>query len=450
MMRLPANHPLRIELNNEVHARPPESLVAPCRLSYIALWSDYAMRERQWQAVSALTQRYGAVPPAQDATHYSAELGPFRLKWERHTEFVRYTFIAPGITDNPFGEPALLSVPADWLADLPGEIIVASHAAVIPDGQAIQDIDTLGARFFGGSTLIGSSVSGGTARTLTDFHVHGDGFSRFIILDQGMTPRQSGRIVQRILEIETYRMLALMALPAARELGPILSRCERDLAETTSALIDAAEVDEPKLLEQLTRLEAEIESRQSATAYRFSAAAAYYTLVQSRIDELREERIQGLQTFREFTERRLAPAMNTCHATTSRHDALSQRVARATQLLSTRVDINQERQNRALLESMNRRARLQLRLQETVEGLSIAAVTYYVVGLVGFLAKGIKGAGVDLNPDIAMGISVPIVILMVGLGVRSIRNMVSREREQARTAVEHSARGGTNDSEMDP
>ncbi len=123
MIRLPPNHPLRIELNNEVHARPPESVIAPCRMSYIALWSDYTMREKQWQAVSALTQRYGAVPPSRDATHYSAELGPFRLKWERHTEFVRYTFIVPGASDNPFSEPALLSVPQDWLAQLPGEII---------------------------------------------------------------------------------------------------------------------------------------------------------------------------------------------------------------------------------------------------------------------------------------------------------------------------------------
>jgi uncharacterized membrane-anchored protein len=285
---------------------------------------------------------------------------------------------------------------------------------------------------------VGSSVSTDSARVLTDFHLHGDGFSRFLILDKHMTPRQAGRIVQRVLEIETYRMMALLALPVARELGPILSRCERDLAETTSALIKAKEIDEPELLDQLTRLEAEIESRQSATAYRFAAASAYYSLVQSRIDELREERIVGLQTFREFTERRLAPAMNTCLTMAERHDALSQRVSRATQLLSTRVDINQERQNRALLESMNRRARLQLRLQETVEGLSIAAVTYYVVGLVGFVAKGLKSAGFDINPDLAMGISVPIIILLVALGVRKIRQMVAHEANQsARGAASH-------------
>jgi uncharacterized membrane-anchored protein len=438
MLKLPDNHPLRIELNNEVHARPPEALVAPCRISYIALWSDYTMRERQWQAVCDLTARYGAVPPSKDATHYSADLGPFRMKWERHTEFVRYTFTVPGASDNPFAEPALLNVPAAWLASLPGETLVASHAAVIADSESAHDLDQLGTRLFGGSALVGSSVSTDSARVLTDFHLHGDGFSRFLILDKHMTPRQAGRIVQRVLEIETYRMMALLALPVARELGPILSRCERDLAETTSALIKAKEIDEPELLDQLTRLEAEIESRQSATAYRFAAASAYYSLVQSRIDELREERIVGLQTFREFTERRLAPAMNTCLTMAERHDALSQRVSRATQLLSTRVDINQERQNRALLESMNRRARLQLRLQETVEGLSIAAVTYYVVGLVGFVAKGLKSAGFDINPDLAMGISVPIIILLVALGVRKIRQMVAHEASQpARGAASH-------------
>ncbi len=155
---------------------------------------------------------------------------------------------------------------------------------------------------------------------------------------------------------------------------------------------DAA--DEPALLDRLTRLEAEIENRQSETRFRFSASDAYYELVRQRIDELREQRIQGLQTFREFTERRLAPAMNTCRSAAARQESLSQRVARATRLLSTRVDLTRERQNQALLESMDRRASLQLRLQSTVEGLSVAAVTYYVVALIGHAAEALHEAGI--------------------------------------------------------
>ena len=239
----------------------------------------------------------------------------------------------------------------------------------------------------------------------TDYRIHGDGFSRLLVVDRSLAPRQAGRTVQRLVEIDTYRLLALLALPLARESTPLLARWEQELAQITKAMISAAEQDEPVLLDRLTRLEAEIEGRASDVHFRFSAAAAYHELVLQRINDLRETRIAGLQTFREFIERRLAPAMNTCRAVSARQETLSRRVSRATQLLSTRVDISRERQNQALLESMNRRAKLQLRLQQTVEGLSVAAITYYVVSLVGYLAKGLHSAGVAINAELAGWVS---------------------------------------------
>ena len=130
--------------------------------------------------------------------------------------------------------------------------------------------------------------------------------------------------------------------------------------------------------------------------------------------------------FAEFTERRLSPAMRTCEAVSGRLSTVSERVARATQLLSTRVGISRERQNQALLESMDRRAKLQLRLQETVEGLSIAAITYYIVGLVGYAAKGAKQAGVlPASPDVVTAVSIPIVLLVVAMGVRRVRKSIT-------------------------
>jgi uncharacterized membrane-anchored protein len=117
--------------------------------------------------------------------------------------------------------------------------------------------------------------------------------------------------------------------------------------------------------------------------------------------------------------------MNTCRAAAARQESLSQRVARATQLLSTRVDVTREKQNQAVLESMNRRAAAQLRLQQTVEGLSVAAITYYIVGLVGYAAKGAKAAGLPVNPDLAMAISIPVVLLLGVWGLRRVRKALS-------------------------
>jgi uncharacterized membrane-anchored protein len=423
---LPPDHPLRFELNNEVHARPPEMLVAPLRISYLAVVTAGAAREEGWRQIVALAERYGVAGPAPGANHFSGDLGPFRLKWERHTEFSRYKFILPGADDDPFAVPALTAVPEDWLAGLAGEVMVATHVALLPAGAEAPDYGDIARRLFAGNTLIGAVIAGGAATALTDLRIHGDGFGRLLVLDREMTPRQAGRMVQRLLEIDSYRVMALLALPVAGELAPFLSRCERELVEITTALAGAQERDEPVLLDRLTRLQAAIESRHADNHYRFGAAAAYDDLVQRRIAELREQRIQGLQTFREFTERRLAPAMQTCRAVAARQESLSQRMTRATQLLSTRVDVARERQTQAVLESMNRRARLQLRLQETVEGLSIAAVTYYVVGLVGYAAKGLKAAGVALDPDLIIGISIPVVAILVALGVRKIRKSVTR------------------------
>ncbi|MBE9554955.1 MAG: DUF3422 domain-containing protein, partial [Proteobacteria bacterium] len=169
----------------------------------------------------------------------------------------------------------------------------------------------------------------------------------------------------------------------------------------------------------------------SRNAYRFSAAAAYYALVETRVGELREERIEGLQTIDEFMDRRMLPAMRTCQSTATRQDRLAERVARATTLLRTRVDLAMEAQNRDLLRSMDRRARLQLRLQETVEGLSVAAISYYLVGLVGYAAKGVAAAGLPVPVELVTGLSIPVVVLIVWSALQRVRRRLARDDDAA-------------------
>jgi uncharacterized membrane-anchored protein len=424
---LPADHPQRAELHDEVHARPPERLVAPLRISYLALLCAGAEREAARAALLDLVAQHGGSPPPPGAIHHSVDLGGFRLKWEQHTEFYRLMVVVPGAdVAAPFDEPAIGVLPAAWLQALPGRLVHACHVALLPP-ELQADPAEIAVRDFRGGTVLGGTLESGLARAFSDFRIQPDGFARLLIEDRGMQPRQAGRLVQALLEIDTYRIMALLALPVARELGPFLSRSEAELAEVAAGMVKASEADEPVLLARLTRLAAEIESREAATRFRFDAAFAYHALVERRIAELREERIEGLGTLREITERRLAPAIATCHAASSRQDSLSRRVARATTLLSTRVDITREKQNGAVLESMNRRAKLQLRLQQTVEGLSVAAITYYLVGLIGYVAKGVSAAGFRVNPDIAMAVGVPAVALLVGGGVRRLRRFAMRE-----------------------
>lgn len=425
-MILPPDHPLRLELNDEVHARPPVPLLAPTRISYLALLSEPENAEEERQHVRELCARFGLAAPELRGNHFTADLGPFRLKWERHTEFARYKIIVDGESDGPFDAPPLRLLPEDWIVRLKGSLLVSTSIALLPYAEGM-DYERISQQSFAGNTLIGSAVAGNAAVALTDLRIHADGSGRLLIFDRKMTPRQAGRMVQRILEIDTYRMLALLALPVARELSPFVAGSEDELARITGAMMDGGPRDDPALLDRLTQLQAAIESRYADHHYRFSAAAAYYDLVQRRIGELREERIQGLQTFREFMERRLGPAMSTCRTVSEGMETLSERVAGCMQLLATRVGIVREAQNQALLETMARRAKLQLRLQQTVEGLSVAAISYYVVGLVGYAAKALQSGGVAVNPEIAMGVSLPVIVVLAALGIRNMRKRLHLE-----------------------
>ncbi|MEO1719373.1 MAG: DUF3422 domain-containing protein [Pseudomonadota bacterium] len=425
-MTLPDNHPQRLTLNDEVHARPPESISSPRSITYLALFGG-SQHGEDLRAVTELATNANARVPSPDSSHYSEDFGAYRIKWERHTEFSRIKIIAPLPEGQPFEKTAIDHLPTEWVANLPGTILVASHVLLLPEPKKGFDHDALSREAFGGNFLIGSEIGGGAATTFTDFRVHGDGYSRVVVYDRNLKPRQAGRMIQRIVEIDTYRMLALLAFPVARGLAPKLSVQERELAQIANAMTSDSSVEEPKLLDRLTRLQAQIESGHADTDYRFGAARAYYDLVGRRIEELRESRLEGLQTFKEFTERRLMPAIQTCNAIATRQEELSRRVARATQLLSTRVAVARERQNQDVLAAMARRAKLQLRLQQTVEGLSVAAVTYYVVGLVGYASKALAEAGLPVSPPIMMGLAIPVVAGFIWWGVRRARAAISRD-----------------------
>lgn len=420
-----ANHPLRNQLSNEVHARPYEQLTAPLQASHLALLSDETRLPEERTSISALCERFAVPPISPAARHFSADMGTFRLKWERHSEFSSYTFFHSAPFDQPFQEPAIGRVPREWLAQLPGEILTATHVALAPSDYPRQKIEEL-ARLFASNTVTGSVVTGGAAQAWTDFRIHADGFSRFLIQDRSLRSRQAGRLIQRLCEIEQYRLLALLAFPLAQQYGQRLGRLDQSLSTLTSGIVGIDNLeDEQRALAELTGLAAEVEQISSSSSYRFSAAAAYYDIIQQRLADLREDRIQGVQTLHEFLERRLAPAMQTCRSVDQRIQALSTRVTRTSNLLRTRVDVSMEGQSRDLLKSMDKRASLQLRMQETVEGLSVVVLSYYLLGMVGYGLKAVKSTGVGVNVELGVGIAIPFVITTVFFAVRRLKRIAA-------------------------
>lgn len=424
----PQQHPLRALLHNEVHARPAEAIEGPAAIAHVVMLADPAQREASRAHLAALLHDHHCTGPDADCTHLRVDLGTFRLRWELHTEFVSWTFMVPlpadALLDTRAPLTAMEEVPQQWLRNLPGECLSSIHLWIVKDAQCEgKGMKHLVQQMLNADTLAGAAVHAGHTEVCTDFAIHADGYSRMLVKpSDSISARRMGRLVQRLLEIETYRMAALLGLPAARKAASVLGAAEKELAELANAIREADRDAEPALLDHLTRLAGQVESEYAATHSRFSASKAYFELVDKRIQDLREERLSGLLTIQEFMERRLSPARSTCEWAVHRQNALSQRVSRVSNLLRTRVEIEQQQSNQEILATMNDRQGTQLKLQSTVEGLSVAAITYYITGLITYLSKGAQKLGWPLSPEITAAVAIPVVAFSVWWSLRRLHH----------------------------
>jgi len=418
-------HPLRTDLHDEIHTRPRPPVRAPHLVSHISLLQTQRLPRAQPKALLDWCIRHAVDPPLPGQSHFDADLGAVRLKWERHGEFDDYTVYGAGCEiERPFERTAGDALLTELLREEDAEVIAALRVAVVHSGTARIDERTV-ATMLESPTFVGAKISDGQASLFSSFRLDDRGFGRFLLVDATTNATQLGRAVQRVIEIEVYRMMAMLAFPEARRVAGELDRVEHRLSELVARLDVAAVSEEPEMLHEVTRLSAITEQLVTAGAFRFGAARAYRSLVRQRGEELRETRLQGLQTPTGFLERRFEPAMAYCDAVSARLASVSERIARASGLLRTRVEIERERQNQALLEAMNRRAKLQLRLQQTVEGLSVAAITYYATGLAGYAFKAAAQVGVPIEPEFATGIAVLPILFAAALAMRSIRRRVA-------------------------
>lgn len=421
------DHPQRVALANELHARPFLRLSGSVALAHFAIYSenDAAVHEH---LLLTLCDGLGIAPPDSGSTHFSARWDDGRqLKWERHTEFSTYTFVAKRQDPALFSDLATAHVPQPWLDAIAGKRFVAIRMELV-SGDAWVDVRRRVNEWIDGPVIVGSRVLG-SGTVFCDWTIKPDGFSRFLVIDEGFREAQGGRLLQRLYEIETYRMMALLALPMARNLGRSLEGLQASLDNLMQRMdVHAApekiaqDAQDAELLRELTHLAVRAQGFANS-GHRFGACRAYERLVLARIQELREERIEGLPTVEEFMERRFTPAMDTCKAMEGRHHEFSSRVARAVDLLRTRVTLAQEDNTTRLLEGMNRTSQSQLHLQHAVEGLSVAAISYYVLSLTGVGLKSLHEMHLPINADLLKGLLIVPVVFMVLRIVR--RNKVA-------------------------
>ena len=437
---LPPDDALRHTLHNEVHARPQAGIQLPALLVFVAVSNAGIAREQEWAHLRTLPGQE-ALPLARLQDNVlRLDFGDYTLKWERHTEFTRYSLVQALPQAAQGGSQAIdlhdaLCLPVGWLAAIPGSTIAAVEMpmlhADLNDGEGAL---ALALPWLGPQPVV-ATVMGRNRHSwaLTDFWLRPNGFERMLVLaPAGTPPTRAGRIAQRLLELETYRLMALRGLPVAKALGPMLAQSEAELADITAQLEIKSAADQ-ELLAALVSLSARVERATADHAYRFSATRAYQALVAQRIAELHEATIPGMQTLGEFMQRRLSPAMATVAATAQRLASLSERVARASALLRTRVDIATELQNQQLLAQLTRGQDMQLHLQTTVEGLSIAAISYYVVSLLLYGGKALKASGLPLNPELLAGGLIPLVLWVVWSATRRIHRRVAAQAPAAQS-----------------
>ena len=404
------SHPARASLSEEMHVRKFPPFAPPARLMQIVMLCGEGTFAASLEQVRALCAPFG-VEMADGRKYFTCQLGGLGFAWERHTEFVTYTFIAPAGGADLFDTAPFSEIPHGWLSALPAEAIRATLITVLGQQDALPDDEAL-ERHFAASDLVTCDVGGGMARIWSDFRLKPEGFGRLLVADRGLAGGETAQLVQRLQELGNYRNMALLGLPIAQRLTPEVSRLEQRLAALTAAVSGQQSTDDA-LLEELSYLSAELARLMAETRYRMSASRAYAQLCHDRVEELDVVAVRGFQTLIDFTERRLTPALRTCESFSARLEDLSQRAAWTSSLLTTRVDTALSRQNRDLLASMNRRSDLQLRLQQTVEGLSVVAISYYAIGLVGYVVKSVHAEYSTIKPEIVTGaLAVPVVLLV--------------------------------------
>jgi len=410
-----ADHPLRYQLANELHARPFPSVAVPATAVFLAIKpeGDTPTRDRQADVahLMALLDRYGAPHPQPGATHYSGQIGRHMLKWERHTEFVTYTVFSEGVSARPFDPVDFEVFPEDWLAAAPGVRITSALIRIEPlsDEEALHD-NILS--WFVPESVAAARVLDNAAVIASDFRIDPAGHQRFLIAVQPETgARRVGRIMQRLCEIETYKAMSMLGFAMVREMNPRMNALEARMMAMIDAMTGSGTA-AGETLRTLLDIATELESMAAGSSFRHGATGAYETILHQRIKVLREERFKSRQTLGEFMMRRYEPAMRTVGASKDRLAAITERAGRAAELLRTRVDVERSAQNQALLASMDNRAKLQLRLQQTVEGLSVVAISYYAVSLTGYLLYPLTSVAGLSKGMITAGVTLPVIAIV--------------------------------------
>ncbi len=377
-------HPHRKAMQDEVHARPP--LIIAAERSEVWHWVlTRAYKDETWPEQITPEKR-----------HQVVDLDGGLLRVEHHTEFVALTYC---------GDAGPAPHICDVVSACPGELLTGVRIIITPDEREPGHQHSVGSIVYPGKT------SSQGVRIETDLRVRDNGMIEYLLSGPFTDGTARGRLAKQILDLDTYRMAALLSLPLVRESTPQLQKLEYSAVRATQQLSRSDDGDLGSNISSLSGILSEVGALQETVRFRLAASRAYYDLVQARLARLDETPIGQLQTLESFIDFRLTPAIKTINAFERRLNELSTNVHSSMALARTRLDLIAQQQNQSLLRSMERRARQQVQLSQAVEGLSTAAITYYAVGLLAYVLNAVPQTIVNSKLVIAM--SVPVIAFCV-------------------------------------
>jgi uncharacterized membrane-anchored protein len=258
----PRSHPQRAMLTAEMHLRKPPRLEAPGQmLQFVMLAAEGDM-----DAAEAYL-RHHIAPLAAPRRFWTGEVEGFAFAYERHSEFITYSFIAaedrPGLFDI-----ASFAAIQPHIDAIPGRLMRANHVRLLRGHAPLPSAGEL-ARHFSGDDLIASMNASGTAMIWSDFRIHDDGFGRLLIVDRGMEGSDASLLTQRLQELGNYRKMALLGLPIAQDMMPRVGELEQQLADLAERVADEAS-DDDRTMADISRLSAEIARIGAQTRFRMS------------------------------------------------------------------------------------------------------------------------------------------------------------------------------------
>jgi uncharacterized membrane-anchored protein len=412
------DHELRKKAVAEMHLRRWPAIPVPCLIVQWVLMIEEAAEITELEAITA---HAAEIHPVENPSHRSGNLTDrIRFSWEQHSEGSSLTLLVPRADAEAFLDPDAdeeLRTTLDWVRRLPGKIVRATRIWIAPsDSDAEQLLERMDLQR---DELVCGLIDG-SIRIWSDFRLREDGFGRLVVAANGAETGDLTRAVQRLQELGNYRNRALLGLPVARECWPRLDAAERRLRDLADRVADSDERDD-ELMEALSDLSLDLAGISTAIGFRMDASKAYSQLVEARLLQLKAEPVPGFASLDDFTQRRFRPAMNTCTATTERVRELAVRAEQLSSLLRARIDTRIENQNAKLLHSMERSIAMQVRLQQLVEGLSVVALSYYLIGLLRFFFEGLPPERLPLPIEAIVGALVIPVVLGVWLIMRLLK-----------------------------